>query len=37
MHLMKEEEKMIIFGGDRHTIGFNDIVIVDLKQLMIDC
>lgn len=28
-----EEKKMIIFGGDRHTIGYNDLIIIFLEQL----
>ena len=36
MELMEEEERIIIFGGDRHTIAFNDVIMVDLKQLFND-
>ena len=28
-----EEKKMIIFGGDRHTIGYNDVIIIFLDQI----
>jgi hypothetical protein len=26
---------MIIFGGDRHNMSFNDIVLIDLKKVML--
>ena len=25
---------MIIFGGDRHTIGYNDIVMIRLEEIL---
>ena len=28
-----EETKMLIFGGDRHTIGYNDVIIIFLDQI----
>ena len=34
MNLIPEIDKMVIFGGDRHTIGTNDVVIVDLRRLI---
>ena len=34
MDVIDKLGKMVIFGGDRHTIGNNDVVIVDLRRLI---